>query len=90
MIHDEKSAGSQPGHHGRIIMKLLEGRSRVDCDLRQAPSSVFVRWFFALAPKSEYNYVGSVHERTPVVAGRLTGLPLPVLAKSFSKAFLSQ
>ena len=45
---------------------------------------------FSLPPRvPEYNYVGSVlHERIPVVAGRLTGLPLPVFSEIVLEGFL--
>ena len=60
--------------------------------LRSPPGTIrcFVRWFFCLgAGVSEYNYVGSVlHERIPVVAGRLTGLPLPVFSEIVLEGFL--
>jgi UbiD family decarboxylase len=94
MIHDEKSAGIfiAPGHHGRIIMESY-WKAGEPCPIAISAGHHPVFLFagsFALAPGvSEYNYVGSVlHERIPVVAGRLTGLPLPVVSEIVLEGFL--
>jgi UbiD family decarboxylase len=94
MIHDEKTAGIfiAPGHHGRIIMESYwkEGEP---CPIAISAGHHPVFLFagsFSLPPRvPEYNYVGSVlHERIPVVAGRLTGLPLPVFSEIVLEGFL--
>src|SRR5207245_5589979 len=94
MVHDEKSAGIfiAPGHHGRIIMDSY-WKAGEPCPIAISAGHHPVFLFagsFSLAPRvSEYNYVGSVlHERIPVVAGRLTGLPLPVLVEAVREGFL--
>jgi 3-polyprenyl-4-hydroxybenzoate decarboxylase len=78
MIHDEKSTGIfiAPGHHGRIIMESY-WKAGEPCPIAISAGHHPVFLFagsFSLPPRvPEYNYVGSVlHERIPVVAGRLT------------------
>ena len=94
MIHDEKSAGIfiAPGHHGRIIMDSY-WKAGEPCPIAISAGHHPVFLFagsFSLPPRvPEYNYVGSVlHERIPVVAGRLTGLPLPVFSEIVLEGFL--
>ncbi len=94
MVHDEQSAVIfiAPGHHGRIIMDSY-WKAGEPCPIAISAGHHPVFLFagsFSLAPRvSEYNYVGSVlHERIPVVAGRLTGLPLPVFSEIVLEGFL--
>ncbi len=94
MIHDEKSAGIfiAPGHHGRIIMDSY-WKAGEPCPIAISAGHHPVFLFagsFSLPPcVPEYNYVGSVlHERIPVVAGRLTGLPLPAFSEIVLEGFL--
>ena len=94
MIHDEKRAGIfiAPGHHGRIIMESYWNAGE-PCPIAVSAGHHPVFLFagsFSLPPRvSEYNYVGSVlHERIPVVAGKVTGLPLPVFSEIVLEGFL--
>ncbi len=94
MIHDEKTAGIfiAPGHHGRIIMESYWQHGEpcpIAISVGHHPVFLFAGTF-SLPPRvSEYNYAGSVlHERIPVVPGRLTGLPLPVFSEIVLEGFL--
>ena len=94
MVHDEKSAGIfiAPGHHGRIIMESYwkEGEP---CPIAISgghhPAILFGGSYSLPAGTSEYNYIGSMlQERVPVVAGRLTGLPLPAFSEIVLEGYL--
>ena len=94
MVHDEKSAGIfiAPGHHGRIIMESYwkEGEPcPIAISAGHHPLFLFAG-SFSLPPRvSEYNYIGSLlRDRVPVVAGPLTGLPLPAFSEIVLEGYL--
>jgi UbiD family decarboxylase len=87
MVHDEKSAGIfiAPGHHGRVIMEKY-WRKNEPCPVAVSaghhPVVLFAGSLSIPMGTSEYNYIGSIiGERVPVVASRLTGLPIPALSE---------
>jgi UbiD family decarboxylase len=94
MIHDEKSAGIfiAPGHHGRIIMESY-WKVGEPCPIAISAGHHPVFLFagsFSLPPRvPEYNYIGSLFsEGIPVVAGRVTGLPLPAFSEIILEGYL--
>jgi len=94
MVHDEKSAGIfiAPSQHGRIIMESY-WKAGEPCPIAISaghhPIFLFAGSFSLPPGVSEYNYIGSVlHERVPVVAGRLTGLPLPAFSEIVLEGFI--
>jgi UbiD family decarboxylase len=94
MIHDEKSAGIfiAPGHHGKLIMEKYWKKNEpcpIAVSAGHHPAIFFGGSFSLPIGTSEYNYVGAVQkEPVPVVAGRVTGLPIPAFSEIAFEGFL--